>query len=137
MTTGDTGNWSHCLELLSLRRIGEHLHGRGLLSEVTLAEFTRQDERGRSVVGLGHDVLRRRAGNYAHVKMLAKGTDQRSRDRTLITDRYQTGANAFHYDWLPERGRLETSVSRETFPKKTLRILGIFRGENPLASSGE
>src|SRR5271154_537490 len=72
------------LELAPLRWIGEHFHSGGLLREVTLAQLGRQDQRGRSVVSLGHQILRRRAGNPPYVKMLAKGADQRGRDWPLI-----------------------------------------------------
>ena len=72
------------LELAPLRRIGEHLDGRRALREITLAQFMRQDERGRSVVGFGDQMIRLGAGNNAHIKMLAKGADQCSRDWPLI-----------------------------------------------------
>src|SRR5271170_1148728 len=48
------------------------------------AQFGRQNDRGRGVVGFGHQVSRGRAGNFAHIKMLAKGADQGGRDGTLI-----------------------------------------------------
>ena len=37
---------------------------------------------------------------------------RRTRNRAI------SGANAFHGDWLTERGGLETSVSREVFPRE-------------------
>ena len=72
------------LELPPLCGVCKHFDGRRLLREVTLAQLGRQDQRGRSVVGLGDQMMRGRAGHHPHVEMLAKSADQRGRDRALI-----------------------------------------------------
>src|SRR5258708_2295847 len=69
-------------------------------------------------------MLRRRAGNYAHVKMLAKGADERSRHGTLIlVDDGEEDALAavaglsggsndhYHHDWNDQQRNQAVTVA--------------------------
>src|SRR6201987_2313298 len=72
------------LQLLPLRRIYQQFDVGRLLCEVTLAEFRRENQRGSGVVRLSDQMMRLGASHLAHIKMLAKCANQRSRNWTLI-----------------------------------------------------
>ena len=69
-------------------------------------------------------------------RLFVGAEDARARDLELIA-RLPSGDNALRRDWLAERGRLETAVSREPSRRKTSASIGEISGRSLPASSGE
>src|SRR5215469_11292868 len=65
------------LKLLPLCGIGKQFYGGRLLCEVALAQFGRQDERGRSIISLGNQMSCCCARYQAHIEVFSECPDQR------------------------------------------------------------